>query len=138
MGCNKKSPGLDLNILVCCLIVFGTSTVAASEDSTAKAPVSSNTVVDDLASRSAPKKKKKPKVKPLDPLMELMTPLFGSNAEKVRAIFESWTAYAEVFQAIQDPWEQTSTEYKEQRATRLYRAHCTATSLVTSHLLAPG
>ena len=102
--------------------MFGTSTVAATEDLTAKAPVPSS-FVDDLPSSSAPKKKKqKPKVKPLDPLMELLSSIFSNHAEKVRVIFESWTAYAETFQASQDPWVETNSEYREKRAARLYQA----------------
>ena len=116
-GANKESPGLDINILMCCLIVFGTDSKSAAGKDTAKAPA----VVDDLPCSSAPKKKKAKKA-PLDPLMQILKPLFGSNAEKVRSIFESWTSYAEVFMAIHDKWESSSTEYKEERASRLYRA----------------
>ena len=120
MGVVKESPGLDINILVCCLIVYGTRTSAPES---VKAPAPPPSVVDDLPGSSAPKKKKsKQKAQVLDPLMLILQPLFGTNAEKVRSIFESWTAYAKVFEAIHDKWESSSTEYKEERASRLYRA----------------
>ena len=133
MGVSKDSPGLDMNILICCLIVFGTSPKPnADAKPVAKAPT--KTVINDLPGRSAPKAKK---AKPLTPLMQLLKPLFGSNAEKVQAIFESWTAYAEVFMAVQDKWESSSTEYKEERASRLYRAGI-ACLLTTPHAPRPS
>ena len=77
-----------------------------------------STIVDDLGTR-APKKKKKTK---LSPLMAVLVPVFGKNAEKVQTILEAWVGYAETFTAANDGWTDTSTEYKEARATRLYRA----------------
>ena len=136
MGCSKKSPGLDINILVCCLIVFGTNS-AGETPKVANTSKPANAVINDLPGSFAPRKIKSKAKAPPDPLLQQLKPLFGSNAEKVRAIFESWTSYAEVFMAIHAKWESSSTEYKEERASRLYRAGI-ACLLTTPHAPRPS
>ena len=118
MGSNRKSFGLDINILMCCII----SLADTSSTSACGAPVQaarSSTIVDDLTRSSAPRRKKP---KPLSPVMALLTPVFGKNTVKVHTIFEAWVGYAETFSAANDGWTSTTTEYKEARAMRLYRA----------------
>ena len=153
MGANKESPGFDVNILVQCLICFGVAPATPAADADADAdmdtPPPADLIVDDLsddepapaqkkkavkAAKPSKKQKKKDKAAanvnaaaeaPDDRLQVLLVHLFGHNSNKVRAIFEAATGYAELFKATSEKWTEASVAYKEKRALAIYRAGLT-------------
>ena len=112
MGANRKSLGLDVNILILCLIVFG-----VKEENTLPQPGSTG-IINDLPGkkRAAPKEKKKP----ADPITEILTALFGQNASRVRSIFVTSDSYAGLFSTHSEKWADTSVETKQSRASEAY------------------
>ena len=102
IGANRKSFGLDVNVLIMCLICFGAKEGDASPQQKAAA-----TIVNDLPlKRPASKKKRDPVA---DPVMQILTALFGQNATKVRAIFVTSNAYAALFSTHSQEWKSTDT-----------------------------
>ena len=116
LGASPRSPGLDVFILSTCLICYGVNTGVHGKASSSKATA----VVDDLDDNVS-RKKQKPQAGD-DALGTILRRLFGHNAQNVRKIFESWTAYADCFQAVNNPWTHTSTTYNEERGRDLYWA----------------
>ena len=47
--------------------------------------------------------------------------VFGKNASKVESIFEGWTGYAQLFEAVNNEWVEDTTAYKHERAKGIYR-----------------
>ena len=121
-GGNRKSFGLKVNVLICCIIVFADNASRAADGSVVVAAKSSK-IVDDLGGDGPRQPKKKQKLAPLQKIMSLV---FGKNASKVEQIFEAWTAYMELFDAVNDPWLEVTTAYKEARAVRLYKSGATS------------
>ena len=72
MGANRKSYGLDFNILICCVIVFGDCSSSNEMQSDVGAPAAMQ-IVDDLG-QGAPKHKKQ-KTTEMTPLQKVSTPL---------------------------------------------------------------
>ena len=66
--------------------------------------------------------------------MEILKPLFGQNAAKVKSIFGAWSAYAQVAMAHNEKWTSTTQEYKDERARRAYWAG-TLSPLSSTHPL---
>ena len=110
LGTAPKSPGLDVFICTICLICYG---VAGSNCDAAE-----TTVVDDLGDDSGVHAQATPD----DALQTILRSYFGHNSTTVRAIFESFVAYAELFDSVNASWAATTTAYKETRATATYRA----------------
>ena len=114
MGANRKSYGLDVNVLIMCLICFGVKEGEQAAPHTSAAAG----IVNDLPSKR-PAAKKKSAAKP-DPVMEILTALFGQNKTKVHAILTTSNAYAALFTTHAEKWEQDTTEYKQDRALQAY------------------
>ena len=83
---------------------------------------SDDELIDDLPGSAAPQNSGSAEVQ-LSAVDKILKRLFGHNAEKVKLIFESWTAYSLTFDAVYDEWPVEYTwEYKHERALRLYRS----------------
>ena len=123
-GANGKSPGLDMNMLMCCLICFGIRSVAADAEAggagASAGNRNANQVVDDIDddSESDDAEVAQPAD---DEVGQILRRLFGHNITKVRTIFEATCAYGETFESINDEWTETAQTYKEERALRTYR-----------------
>ena len=132
MGANKKSFGLDGNMLLLCLVCFGTvgtqaAAEAAAKPAKGKENVPSNTIVDDMDDMvpALPSKKKKSCPPPQEESRhtKILRQLFGHNTDKVRCIFESSDSYAELFNAFNDSWPLVADQtYIDSRAARQFRA----------------
>ena len=124
MGANSKSPGLDMNMLMVCLICFGTHSGTNTHPQQAEgftAGSSADQIVDDMGDDSS--ESEADAAAAVDgPLEQILRKLFGHNTTKVRAIFEATCAYAEAFESINDEWTESTEEYKQMRALRTYRA----------------
>ena len=123
MGANGKSFGLDKNVLILALIVFGAKPGEGEDEAgtIVDEPSSRCAVENDLPGRPA-KKKAKRATPPPDPLSALLRRLFGHNASKVRSIFHSFNCYAALFEVHNAPWEESSQAYADEQAERAYRA----------------
>ena len=115
LGTAPSSPGFDVFILSICLICYGVNTAVQGQAS------SKATAVEDDLDDDASRKKQKPGAGD-DELDKILRRLFGHNVKTVRKIFETCTAYADCFKAVNDPWTHTTTAYKEERASNLYWA----------------
>ena len=58
----------------------------------------------------------------LTPALALALPNSTALTLQVLCIFETFTAYAEYFIAINEEWETNAVAEKHERATRVYRA----------------
>ena len=57
-----------------------------------------------------------------DEIMTELRAFFGANAEKVKAILNLWNAYADIYNACCDDWEEDTDAYREERAFKLLKA----------------
>jgi hypothetical protein len=105
-GAGMKGPGLDIFVLACCLICFGVA--QAPPDATPPA----NAVLDDLDRVQPKRARAAPPPAPADLLTTILQTLFGKDAAKVRAIFETWTGYAQMLGAVNDEWESDLEPYR--------------------------
>ena len=125
MGANGKSPGLDMNMLITCLICFGikrgTPEPEQERGGASSSSSNANRIVDDLGSASESDGDVEAQAED-DEIAQILRRLFGHNTAKVRAIFEATCAYGEAFDSINDEWTSDTTEYKEERAINTYRA----------------
>jgi hypothetical protein len=121
LGANGKSFGLDINVLILALIVYGAKAGEGDDADEEDSDDGRCVVVDDMddapAKPAAPARKSDG-----DRLMALLRRLFGHNATKVRAIFHSVTCYAELFASHNDEWESHDEAYVDQRVVRGYWA----------------
>ena len=129
-GANRKSYGLDVNVLICCIIVFG-DTASTAPDGSKVVAADNSVVVDDLGAQG-PRKRKKQK---LSPLMAILVAVFGKNASKIQQVFEAWTGYAQLYDGVNDAWTDSTDEYKKDRASTIYRAGVTHTRTLSLLLL---
>ena len=123
MGANNKSPGFDMNILICCLICFGVKggDVAHAGDDAGPSALLPDQVIDDMdddTDDDSPNANAEGEDGELD---KILRGLFGHNGAKVRSIFEAACAYAETFESLNDEWTTTDQDYKDARALRTYR-----------------
>ena len=70
MGANRKSYGLDINILICCIIVFGDNDSTNEAGKKAPPAAATSVVIDDLGA-AAPKKAKKAKEPAMSPYQQV-------------------------------------------------------------------
>ena len=110
LGTAPKSPGLDVFILTICLICYGVPRTQGDAAGT--------TVEDDLGDEPAAQTQSAPD----DELQTILRLYFGHNSSTVRTIFESFVAYAKLYESVNNPWTASTTEYKETRAAATYWA----------------
>jgi len=110
LGANRKSLGLYGNIFQMCLIVYGSAPAAAT--------TTPARIVDDFSDSEDEEDAAGDEEADLesDEVMAELRQFFGANAAKVKSVLKMWNAYADLYNAVCDPWMADTDAYRDERA----------------------